>query len=59
MSVTELKTAAFEGFEKERSALLAQPENLAFLMNLPGMGVDRVNKGRSPKRIIPDSATCS
>jgi len=38
-------------FETE---ILAQRENLTFLMNLPGVWVDRVHKGRPPKQIILD-----
>ena len=38
-------------FETE---ILAQPENLAFLMNLPGMWVDAVHKRTPPKQIILD-----
>ena len=34
--------------------ILAQPENLTFLMNLGGIWVDRVHKGNSPKQIILD-----
>jgi len=44
-------TSVMSRFETE---ILAQPENLAFLMNLPGMWVDTVHKGRPPKQIIPD-----
>ena len=42
-------TSVMSRFETE---LLAQPENLAFLMNLPGLWVDTVQKGRPPKQII-------
>ncbi len=38
-------------FETE---ILAQPENLAPLMNLGGIWVDRVHQGNSPKQIILD-----
>jgi len=39
-------TSVMSRFETE---ILAQPENLAFLMNLPGMWVDRVHRSKSPK----------
>lgn len=38
-------------FETE---ILAQPENLTFLMKLGSIWVDRVHKGNSPKQIILD-----
>jgi len=44
-------TSVMSRFETE---ILAQMENLAFLMNLPGMWVDAVRKGKPPKRIILD-----
>ena len=44
-------TSVMSRFETE---ILAQPENLAFLMNLPGAWVDTVHKGRPPKQIILD-----
>jgi len=44
-------TSVMSRFETE---ILAQPENLAFLMNLPGMWVDTVHKGKPPKQIILD-----
>ena len=44
-------TSVMSRFETE---ILAQPENLAFLMNLPGVWVDTVHKGRPPKQIILD-----
>ena len=44
-------TGVMSRFETE---ILAQPENLAFLMNLPGMWVDTVHKGKPPKQIILD-----
>jgi len=44
-------TSVMSRFETE---ILAQPENLAFLMNLPGMWVDRVRKSKPPKQIILD-----
>jgi hypothetical protein len=44
-------TRVMSRFEME---ILAQPENLAFLMNLCGMWVDRVHKDRAPKQIILD-----
>jgi len=44
-------TSVMSRFETE---ILAQPENLAFLMNLPGIWVDTVHKGRPPKQIILD-----
>jgi hypothetical protein len=39
-------TSVMSRFETE---ILAQPGNLAFLMNLPGMWVDTVHKDRPPK----------
>jgi hypothetical protein len=44
-------TSVMSRFETE---ILAQPENLAFLMNLPGVWVDRVHQGNPPKQIILD-----
>ncbi|MHC4539916.1 MAG: IS1380 family transposase [Planctomycetota bacterium] len=44
-------TSVMSRFETE---ILAQPENLTFLMNLPGMWVDRVHKSKPPKQIILD-----
>jgi prepilin-type processing-associated H-X9-DG protein len=44
-------TSVMSRFETE---ILAQPENLAFLMNLPGVWVDAVHKGRPPKQTILD-----
>jgi hypothetical protein len=44
-------TSAMSRFETE---ILVQPENLAFLMNLSGMWVDAVHKGKPPKQIILD-----
>ncbi len=44
-------TSVTSRFETE---MLAQPENLAFLMNLPGMWVDTVHKRTPPKQIILD-----
>jgi hypothetical protein len=44
-------TSVMSRFETE---ILAQPENLAFLMNLPGLWVDKAHRGRSPKQIILD-----
>lgn len=44
-------TSVMSRFETE---ILAQPENLAFLMNLPGMWVDTVHKSKVPRQIILD-----
>ncbi|MHC4510462.1 MAG: IS1380 family transposase, partial [Planctomycetota bacterium] len=44
-------TSVMSRFETE---ILAQAENLAFLMNLPGVWVDTVHKGRPPRQIILD-----
>ncbi|MCP4263575.1 MAG: hypothetical protein GY774_39625 [Planctomycetes bacterium] len=44
-------TSVMSRFETE---IIVQPENLAFLMNLPGMWVDTVHKSRPPKQIILD-----
>jgi len=44
-------TSVMSRFETE---ILAQPENLPFLMSLPGMWVDRVHKSKPPKQIILD-----
>ncbi|UCE50448.1 MAG: transposase [Phycisphaerales bacterium] len=44
-------TSVMSRFETE---ILAQPGNLAFLMNLPGMWVDTVYKRTPPKQIILD-----
>jgi hypothetical protein len=44
-------TSVMSRFETE---MLAQPENLAFLMNLSGVWVDRVHKSKPPKQIILD-----
>jgi hypothetical protein len=44
-------TSAMSRFETE---ILVRPGNLAFLMNLPGIWVDTVHKGRPPKQIILD-----
>jgi len=44
-------TSVMSRFETE---ILAQPENLAFLMNLPGTWVQRVHKGKPPRQIILD-----
>ncbi len=44
-------TSVMSRFETE---ILAQPENLTFLMNLPGVWVDRVHKSETPKQIILD-----
>src|SRR4030042_6792329 len=44
-------TSVMSRFETE---ILAQPENLAFLMDLPGVWVDRVHKDNPPTRIILD-----
>jgi len=44
-------TSVMSRFETE---ILAQPENLAFLMNLPGVWVDAVHKRTPPRQIILD-----
>jgi hypothetical protein len=44
-------TSVMSRFETE---ILAQPENLAFLMNLPGVWVDTVYRRTPPKQIILD-----
>ena len=44
-------TSVMSRFETE---LPAQPENLAFLMNLPGMWVDAIHKDKPPKLVILD-----
>jgi hypothetical protein len=44
-------TSVMSRFETE---ILTQPKNLEFLMNLPGLWVDRVGKSRPLKRIILD-----
>jgi len=44
-------TSAMSRFE---TGILTQPENLQFLMNLPGMWVDTVHKRTPPKQIILD-----
>jgi len=44
-------TSVMSRFETE---ILAQPENLALLMNLPGMWVDTIHKRTPPKQIILD-----
>jgi hypothetical protein len=44
-------TSVMSRFETE---ILAQPENLAFLMNLPGLWVDTGHKRTPPKQIILD-----
>jgi len=44
-------TSVMSRFETE---ILAQPENLTFLLNLPGTWVDRVHKSKPPKQIILD-----
>jgi len=44
-------TSVMSRFETE---ILAQPENLAFLMNLPGVWVDAVHKHTPPRQIILD-----
>jgi len=44
-------TSVMSRFETE---ILPQPKNPEFLMNLPGLWVDRVHKGRPPKQIILD-----
>jgi len=44
-------TSVMSRFETE---ILAQPENLAFLMNLPGMWVDAVHNGKPPRQTILD-----
>ncbi|MHC4750227.1 MAG: IS1380 family transposase [Planctomycetota bacterium] len=44
-------TSVMSRFETE---ILAQPENLVFLMNLPGMWVDTVHKRTQPEQIILD-----
>jgi len=43
-------TSAISRFETE---ILTQPRNLAFLMALPGIRVDRVHKGRPPQADHP------
>jgi hypothetical protein len=44
-------TSAMSRFETE---ILTHPQNLAFLMNLPGQWVDSVNEGKTLKQIILD-----
>jgi len=44
-------TSVMSRFETE---ILAQPENLAFLMNLPGIWVNTVHKSKPPKQITLD-----
>ena len=44
-------TGVMSRFETE---ILVQPENLAFLMNLPGIWVDAVHKRKPPKQIVLD-----
>ena len=44
-------TSVMSRFETE---ILTQPKNLEFLMNLPGLRVDRVHKSRPLKQIILD-----
>ena len=44
-------TSVMSRFETE---ILAESENLAFLMNMPGMWVDAVHKCKPPKQIILD-----
>jgi hypothetical protein len=51
MERSAASTSVMSRFETE---ILAQPENLAFLMNLPGVWVDTVHKRTLPKQIILD-----
>jgi hypothetical protein len=44
-------TSVMSRFETE---ILTQPKNLEFLMNLPGLWVDRVHKSKPLKQIILD-----
>jgi hypothetical protein len=51
MKRSAASTSVMSRFETET---LAQPENLAFLMNLPCMWIDAVHRGKPPRRIILD-----
>jgi len=50
----ERSAASTSVMSRFETKILAQPENLAFLMNMPGMWVDAVHKGKPPKQIILD-----